>query len=184
MILLASGSGFYGKRRIEWRRTEEEWSRELARQAFDRLATHATLHAEEPGAYPEPFLLVSHLRDQILAEDIGKKWVQELWAKTMLKVKKNSNVRELNQEMRKGDYGLTWEWIGPLQVLPESAGAERSSRRISGYTGGGGSRRSTGRFSLMPASSPLSGLSTVPADEDGRAPEMSERKWEESRPIY
>jgi hypothetical protein len=144
------------------------------------LSTHATLHAEDPGAYPEPFLLVSHLRDQILAEDIGKKWVQDLWAKTMLKVKKNSNVRELNQEMRKGDYGLTWEWIGPLASLPESGGT--GNRRISGYTGG--SRRSTGRFSILPASSPLSGLSTMPADEEGRAPEKGERKWEESRPIY
>jgi hypothetical protein len=96
----------------------------------------------------------------------------------MAKVKKNSNVRELNQEMRKGDYGLTWEWIGPLAVLPDSAG----SRRWSSITGG---RRSTRRYSMLPpASSPLSGLSTVPADEDGRQPEMSERKWEESRPIY
>jgi hypothetical protein len=118
----------------------------------------------------------------MLAEDIGKKWVQDLWAKTMLKIKKNSNVRELNQEMRKGDYGLTWEWIGPLAALPE--GPSGGSRRLSGYTGGNGSRRSTGRFSILPASSPLSGLSTVPGDEDGRAPEMSERKWEESRPIY
>jgi hypothetical protein len=139
------------------------------------------LHAEDPGTYPEPFLLVSHLRDQILAEDISKKWVQDLWAKTMMKVKKNSNVRELNQEMRKGDYGLTWEWIGPLAALPEGTGG--GSRRISGYTGGG-SRRSIGRFSMLPASSPLSGLSTVPGDEDIGAPEMSERKWEESRPIY
>lgn len=123
-------------------------------------------------------MLVSHLRDQILAEDIGKKWVQDLWAKAIAKVKKNSNVRELNQEMRKGDYGLTWEWIGPLAALPDSTGGRRRS-------GVGGSRRSTGRYSMLPpASSPLSGLSTLPADEDGRAPEMSERKWEESRPIY
>jgi hypothetical protein len=164
---------------LKWRRTEEEWAKDLARQAFDRLSTHATLHAEEPDAYPEPFLLVSHLRDQILNEDIGKKWVQDLWAKTMAKVKKNSNVRELNQEMRKGDYGLTWEWIGPLAALPESTGG---SGRISGISG---SRRLTSRYSMLPpASSPLSGLSTMPADEDGRVPEMSERKWEESRPIY
>ena len=181
MIVLAAGSSIYGKRRIEWRRTEEEWAKDLAKQAFDRLSTHATLHAEDPGTYPEPFLLVSHLRDQILAEDIGKKWVQALWAKTMLKVKKNSNVRELNQEMRKGDYGLTWEWIGPLAALPDSVGG--GSRRISGYTSG--SRRSTGRYSMLPpASSPLSGLSTMPADDESKVPEMSERKWEESRPIY
>jgi hypothetical protein len=135
----------------------------------------------DPDAYSEPFLLVSHLRDQILAEDISKKWVQDLWAKTMAKVKKNSNVRELNQEMRKGDYGLTWEWIGPLGPIPESAG---SNRRRSGFNTGG-RRSSAGRYSMVPpASSPLSGLSTVPADEGGKAPEMSERKWEESRPIY
>lgn len=171
---LLGGSGTYGYRQIGWKRTEEEWAKELARQSFDHLSTHATLHAEDPNAYPEPFLLVSHLRDQILHEDINKRWVQNLWAKAAYKVKMNSNVRQADQETRRGDYGQTWEWVGPAGATPDGTG------RISGD-----SRRKS-RQSFMPiASSPLSGLSTLPPQEyEDRKPDMSERKWQESRPIY
>jgi hypothetical protein len=149
-------------------------AKKLASLALDRLHTQATLHAHDPNAYPEEFISMGHLRDDILRDEFSASRRTKLWEKVQGKVEGNLNVRPMVREGRHGDISRVWEWTGAVGAIED------------GSTGqpGGSSRRQSGRYSY--GSSPMSELSTVPppVKSEGSSEMVETRKWAESRPIY
>lgn len=156
-------SGGYARYSIEWNRRTEEQAKQLASYALDRLATQASLHAQDPERWKEGYIAMGHLRDDVLREEFSAMRRGKLWEKVQRKVEGNSNVRPMVREGRHGDVSRVWEWVGAVRAVEDgSAGAGR--------------RRDSSRLSL----GPIMGSSPV-----GEGQEMSEvRNWEESRPIY
>jgi len=139
--------------------------------ALDRLATQASLHTTDPDAYPEPYISMSHLRDDVLRNEFSASRRAKLWEKVQNKVEQNSNIRPMVREGKHGDVSRVWEWIGAVSAIEDGG----SGRPIAG-------RRKSGRFGLL-ASSPHSEFSTLPEVKGEQ--EMTEtRKWDEGRPIY
>jgi len=144
--------------------------------ALDRLHTQASLHAADPDAYPEPYISMSHLRDDVLRNEFSAKRRAKLWERVQVKVEGNSNCRPMVREGKHGDVSRVWEWIGAVQAI-EGVDGPGSGKPTSG------SRRQSARFGNI-ASSPHSEYSTIPEVKKGNG-EMSEvRKWDEGRPIY
>ncbi|KAF2801909.1 sister chromatid separation protein-like protein [Mytilinidion resinicola] len=164
-IVLFFASGSYGWSTITYGRQTEVRAKKLAKYALDRLASHAALNSQEPGAYPEVGISMTQLRDDVLRDEFSAKRRQKLWEKVQSKVEHNSNVRAAVREGRSGDVTRMWEWIGPVEYLED---------------GRGSGRRDSGRRSLGPVvgSSPAR-VGTPLGDEMRQA-----GKWDEGRPIY
>jgi hypothetical protein len=137
----------------------------LVSMTLDRLATQAALHAQDKGAFPEPWISIGQLRDDALRDEHSVSKREALWQRVRKVVELNANVRASQREARNGEISRVWEWIGAVSAIEASEGAER--RRKSG-------RVSWGSYGEM--SSPVSG-------SDG-GPEMVQQKWQEGRPIY
>jgi hypothetical protein len=152
----------YGWSSITYSRQTEVRAKALAKHALDRLAAHAALNSQEPGAYPEVGISMTQLRDDVLRDEFSARSRQKLWEKVQSKVEHNSNVRAAVREGRSGDVTRMWEWIGPVQYIEDSR------------------RRDSGRHSLGPVvgSSPAR-VSTPLRDEMRQS-----GKWDEGRPIY
>ncbi|KAF2402191.1 hypothetical protein EJ06DRAFT_474055 [Trichodelitschia bisporula] len=152
---------WYTRSSITEGKATEERAKQLASFALDRLATQAALHADNPGAYPEAYISMGHLRDDVLREEFSAKRRAKLWEKVQRKVEQNSNVRPSVREGRHGDVSRVWEWIGAVQAVEDG----RPSTE----------RRQSARYSLGPVDS-----SPVVKEE-----KRDFRKWEEgSRPVY
>jgi hypothetical protein len=129
---------------------------------LDRLATQATLHVQDKEDYPESWISIGQLRDDVLREEHSLRKREALWNKVKKVVEMNANVRSSQRESRSGEISRVWEWIGAV------GGIESGERR-----------RKSGRVSwgvYDDKSSPVSG-------NDG-GPEMVQNKWQEPRPIY
>jgi hypothetical protein len=156
MIVLAIATGSYGKYSITNSRAMETRAKQLAGDVFDRLANHAALSMQEPGAYPDKGVSMTQLRDDVLRTEFSTSRRQKLWERVQKKVEFNSNVRAAVRTTANGDVGRIWEWTGPIKLLEDG--------RSSG-------KRESGRFSYGMGSSPPN------------AGEMTQ-KWDEGRPIY
>jgi hypothetical protein len=134
----------------------------LVSLTLDRLVTQATLHVQDKEDYPEGWISIGQLRDDILREQHSLRKREALWNKVKKVVEMNANVRASQRESRSGEISRVWEWIGAV-----------------GEIDGGERRRKSGRVSwgvFDDKSSPVSG-------SDG-GPEMVQSKWQEGRPIY
>ncbi|KAH4313029.1 hypothetical protein HBH64_012650 [Parastagonospora nodorum] len=156
MIIFAIATGSYGKYSITHSRAMETRAKQLAGDVFDRLANHAALSMQEPGAYPDKGVSMTQLRDDVLRTEFSTSRRQKLWERVQKKVEFNSNVRAAVRTTANGDVGRIWEWTGPIKPLEDG--------RSSG-------KRESGRFSHGMGSSPPN------------AGEMTQ-KWDEGRPIY
>lgn len=157
IILLASGS--YGKYALTNSRAMEARAKQLASDVFERLANHAALSSEEPGAYPDKGISMAQLRDDVLRNEFSSSRRQKLWERVQKKVEFNSNIRAAVRTTTSGDVARMWEWVGPVKLLEDG--------RSSG-------KRQSGRFSLgMGSSSPAAANETKDV-----------QKWDEGRPIY
>ncbi|TVY37513.1 Inner nuclear membrane protein [Lachnellula subtilissima] len=134
----------------------------LVSLTLDRLATQATLHVQDKEDYPEGWISIGQLRDDVLRDQHSLRKREALWSKVKKVVEMNANVRASQRESRSGEISRVWEWIG---AVGEIDGLEK--RRKSG-------RVSWGAFGDR--SSPVSG-------SDG-GPEIVQAKWQEGRPIY
>lgn len=135
----------------------ENRAKQIAGDVFDRLANHAALNLQEPGAYPDQGISMTQLRDDVLRSEFSASRRQQLWARVQKKVEHNSNVRAAVRENHSGDVARMWEWVGPVKLLEDG----RSSVK-----------RESGRFSLGPAgTSPSQGTPLV-------------QKWDEGHPMY
>jgi hypothetical protein len=140
----------------------EARAKQLAADVFDRLANHAALNHQEPGAYPDQGLSMTQLRDDVLRNEFSSRRRQKLWERVQKKVEHNSNVRAAVRENHTGDVARMWEWVGPVQLLEDG--------RSSGKKG-------AARYSYGTAieSSPLQS-----ASRDG----LQVNKWDEGHPVY
>jgi hypothetical protein len=137
----------------------------LVSLTLDRLATQAALHAQDKEAYPESWISIGQLRDDVLRDEHSVAKREKQWQKVRKVVEMNANVRASQRESRSGEVSRVWEWIGAVTALEDALAS--SSRRKSG-------RVSWGAYG--DASSPVSGT-------DG-GPEIVQAKWSEGRPIY
>jgi hypothetical protein len=130
--LLAS-SGAYGRQRITSGRETEKKAKALASLALQKLNEQASLHAYDPDSYPQGYMGVSQLRDDVLRDVDSTRARKALWERVQKKVEGNSNVRPMVREGRTGDVGRVWEWVGAVNMIEDSPSmVERSSRRKSG----------------------------------------------------
>lgn len=136
----------------------EKRAKQLASDAFDRLAHQAALSIQEPLAYPDRGISMAQLRDDILRNEFSASRRQKLWERVQKKVEFNSNIRAGVKTTSSGDVARMWEWIGPIKFLEDGRGIKRES----------------GRFGLEMGSSP-------PPVSDGV---QEVQKWEEGHPIY
>jgi hypothetical protein len=129
----------------------------LVSLTLDRLASQAALHTQDKETYPESWISIGQLRDDVLRDEhsVGKR--EKLWQKVRNVVEMNANVRSSQRESRSCEISRVWEWIGHVE-----GGGDRERRRKSG-------RVSWGVYDEH--SSPVSGMDQGP-------------KWEEARPIY
>jgi len=135
----------------------------LVSLTLDRLANQAALHAQDKESFPEGWISIGQLRDDVLRDEHSIRKREALWTKVRAVVEMNANVRASQREGRNGVISRVWEWIGA----------------VPGLESGGERRRKSGRVSwgvYDDGSSPVSG-------NDG-GPQMVQNKWEESRPIY
>jgi hypothetical protein len=159
MIIFVIATGSYGKYSITNSRAMEARAKQLASDVFDRLANHAALSIQEPGAYPDKGISMTQLRDDVLRNEFSSSRRQKLWERVQKKVEFNSNIRAAIRTTTSGDVARMWEWTGPIKLLEDG--------RSSG-------KRESSRFSFGMGSSP-------PA----AAKEIQEvQKWDEGRPIY
>lgn len=159
MIIVLIASGSYGKYSITSSRAMEARAKQLASDAFDRLATQAAFSKQDPTVYPEKGISMAQLRDDVLRNEFSSSRRQKLWERVQKKVEFNSNVRAAVRTTSTGDVARMWEWVGPVKLLED---------------GRSNGKRESERFSFGIGSSPTS------------APkEMKEvQKWDEGRPIY
>jgi hypothetical protein len=137
----------------------------LVSLTLDRLATQAALHVQDREAFPEPWIPIGQLRDDVLRDEHSVSKREALWSRVRKVVELNANVRASQREARNGEISRVWEWIGAVGAIEGPGGEER--RRKSG-------RVSWGAYGE--ASSPVSGSDA--------GPEMVQQKWMEGRPIY
>lgn len=135
----------------------------LVSLTLDRLATQAALHVQDREAFPEGWISIGQLRDDVLRDEHSVSKRESLWRRVRQVVEMNANVRSSQREDRNGEISRVWEWIGA----------------VGGIEGGEERRRKSGRVSwgaYGDASSPVSGSDA--------GPEVVQQKWQEGRPIY
>lgn len=128
-----------------------------------RLANQAALHASDKESFPEGWISIGQLRDDVLRDEHSVSKREALWTRVRSVVEMNANVRASQREDRNGEISRVWEWIGAVGSIDEVEHRRRKSGRVS-----------WGQYGE--ASSPVSG-------SDG-GPEMVQQKWQEGRPIY
>jgi len=107
----------------------DEQAKVLASYALDRLAAQASRSAIDKHTFPEPWISMVQLRDDVLRDEFSAARRAKLWVKVQKKVEQNTNVRPMAREGRHGDVSKVWEWIGALDFDDPAA---RSARRKSG----------------------------------------------------
>lgn len=161
MIILALLYG-YARHLLKTRLADNAATPHLVSLTLDRLAKQAALHAQDKEGYPENWISIGQLRDDVLRYEHSLRKREALWTKVKKVVEMNANVRASQRQARNGEISRVWEWIGATGSLEN-----------------GEKRRKSGRVSwgvYDDRSSPVSG-------SDG-GPEMAQAKWEEGRPIY
>ncbi|PNS16107.1 hypothetical protein CAC42_4508 [Sphaceloma murrayae] len=129
-LLMLSLSAVYGKHALTVRRSTSSRAKILAGSALGKLASQASLHAEDPVAYPEPWISMVALRDDVLREEFNAKERGRLWEVVKGLVEGNANVRSMVREGRTGEVSRVWEWIGAVNRI-ESPDGRRGSTRFS-----------------------------------------------------
>lgn len=161
-MTLLIGVYFYIRNSISSRNKANAAVPNLVAVTLDRLAMQASLHASDKEGYPESWISISQLRDDVLRDEFSLGRREAVWQKVRKVVELNANVRASQREGRNGEISRVWEWIGAV-----------------GELGSGEKRRKSGRVSwgvYDDKSSPVSG--------NDQGPEVVQRRWEESRPIY
>lgn len=165
LLVVLVGSVFYIRSQFhDWRASNQKIP-ELVDLTLEKLTIQAGRNAIDKEAFPEAFISVGQLRDDVLRSEHSVKKREALWQKVKKIVERNANVRASQRESRSGEIARVWEWIGA--VTNTESILEGMERRKSG-------RVSWGQYGDR--SSPVSGT-----DE---GPEMVMAKWKEGRPVY
>ncbi|KAG9585689.1 hypothetical protein KCU77_g9848, partial [Aureobasidium melanogenum] len=124
-ILALAITAAYGQRTISRRRSTSTQAKHLAGVALDKLATQASLHAQDPVGYPEPLISMVALRDDVLRDEFRAQERNRIWTAVQKLVEGNANVRTMVREGRTGDVSRMWEWIGAVYRI-EGGSAHQS----------------------------------------------------------
>jgi len=151
---------FYARHEVISRKQNKAAIPQLVSYTLDLLKLQASLHAQDKEEYPENYISIGQLRDDVLRDEHSIRKREALWSMVKKVVEMNANVRSSQREDRNGEISRVWEWIGAV-------GAIEGGRRKSG-------RVSWGAYGE--ASSPVSGSDA--------GPEVVQQKWQEGRPIY
>ena len=89
----------------------------LVSLTLERLATQATLHAQDKEGVPESWISIGQLRDDVLRDEHSISKREALWKKVRAVVEMNANVRSSQREGRNGEISRVWEWIGAVGNL-------------------------------------------------------------------
>lgn len=155
----------YVKSSINYRHTTEEKAKTLAKIALDKLAVQAALHAQDPRAFPESFISMAQLRDDVLRDEFSAKRRAKLWERVQRKVEQNSNVRPSVRESRSGDVSRVWEWVGAVAAIEDRATPLARSVHEKNRLSGVGYMDSPSRQLIKEESS-------------------HQKSWDEGRPMY
>ncbi|GME24335.1 hypothetical protein GTA08_BOTSDO10595 [Neofusicoccum parvum] len=118
-LLALFGTFLYSKSAWVSSNAMEQRAKLLASFAMDQLKTQAAYHAQDAYRYPEGFISMSQLRDDILRDEFSAKRRQKLWERVQRKVEQNSNVRPSVRENRAGDVSRVWEWVGAIGAIED-----------------------------------------------------------------
>ncbi|KAK8183358.1 sister chromatid separation protein-like protein [Phyllosticta capitalensis] len=155
----------YVKSSINYRHTTEEKAKTLAKIALDKLAVQAALHAQDPRAFPESFISMAQLRDDVLRDEFSAKRRAKLWERVQRKVEQNSNVRPSVRESRSGDVSRVWEWVGAVAAIEDRATplarSVHEKNRLSGV-----------------------GYMDSPSQQLIKEESSHQKSWDEGRPMY
>lgn len=161
------------------RRSTSSRAKELAGVALDKLATQASSHATDAVAYPEPWVSMVALRDDVLRDEFSARARTSLWEVVKGLVEGNANVRTMVREGRTGDVSRVWEWIGAVQRIESPEAGRRNSGR---FSLGGQGRIAGGTGRLVEARSEDESEGTP---RQGTPREMTEvSRWTEGSPYY
>jgi len=137
------------------------------------LANQAALYADDNVAYPEPYISMVALRDDVLRDEFSTRERGRVWDVVKGLVEGNANVRTMVREGRTGEVSRVWEWIGAVQRIED--GSEGSARRRSGRFSLGG----PGRVAGTPEGKLLQS-----GDEGGSSEMLEVSRWSESGGQY
>lgn len=124
------GASLYTKSAWVASTATEKRAKLLASFALDQLKMQAAYHAQDRHRYPEGFISMGQLRDDILRDEFSAKRRQKLWERVQRKVEQNSNVRPSVRENRAGDVSRVWEWVGAIGAI-EDGGVKQEQGRLS-----------------------------------------------------
>ncbi|KAH9861501.1 hypothetical protein J1614_011248 [Plenodomus biglobosus] len=159
-MILTVAMGSYGNYSYKRNRSMEARAKQLASDAFDRLANQAAWSIQDPSSYPDKGISMAQLRDDVLRDEFSASRRKKLWERVQKKVEYNANIRAAVKTTNTGDVARMWEWVGPVQLIDDGRGSgKRRSDRFS--------------FGNSVGSSPPSG-----SRQDGI------QKWDEGHPIY
>lgn len=138
-------SAVYGKHSITTYMTTETQAKRLASITLRKLAQQPALNSYDPNLYPETWISIGQLRDDILREEFSANRRRQLWRRVQKKVEQNSNIRSTNRVGRSGEMSKAWEWIGAIGAISNSntpsgaiADVDRSDAQLSTTRRGSG----------------------------------------------
>ncbi|KAJ8061721.1 hypothetical protein OCU04_009521 [Sclerotinia nivalis] len=102
----------------------------LVSLTLSRLATQASLYAQDPDAIKESWISIGQLRDDVLRDEHSLQKREKIWTKVKKVVEMNANIRSMQRESQNGEISRVWEWIGALEDV-ESSVRRRKSGRVS-----------------------------------------------------
>lgn len=106
---------FYARHIFTVKKSTSSRAKTLAGNALEKLALQASLHNEDSNSYPESWISMVALRDDVLREEFNASERARLWEVVKGLVEGNANVRSMVREGRTGDVSRVWEWVGSLQ---------------------------------------------------------------------
>lgn len=116
MILL----GLFGRSQLAARREEKARVAKLVHDALELLQGQEMRHHIDPVTTPQAYISSAHLRDQILADEHHPATRIRLWDPVERVVEGNANVRVSLEELRGGEEGRVWTWVGNSGLVSPS----------------------------------------------------------------
>ena len=117
--------GLYGKAQLAARREEKQRVAELVQIALEELRNQEMRHHTDPVTTPHSYLSSVQLRDLILQDEHNPHRRRRLWDPVERIIEGNANVRVSLEELRGGEEGRVWTWVG------NSGLASPSKKRVS-----------------------------------------------------
>ncbi|TAQ89238.1 hypothetical protein B7494_g2446 [Chlorociboria aeruginascens] len=103
----------------------------LVSLTLNALVRQASLHVQDRDNYPESWISIGQLRDDVLRDEHSIKKREYVWNKVKKVVEMNANIRASQREGRNGEISRVWEWIGAVAQIEDGNMNRRKSRAAS-----------------------------------------------------